>query len=57
MTFDLALNRIPFQDFLSYHYTFRDSSFLSQRLPTASFARRSASSLPSTPECPFTFTK
>ena len=27
------------------------------RMPTASFARRSASSFPSTPECPFTFTK
>ena len=57
MTFDLAPSRIPFHDSLSYHYTFRDNSFLSQRLPTASFARRSASSLPSTPECPFTFTK
>lgn len=57
MTFDIAPYRIPLHDFLSYHYTFRDSSFLSQRFPTASFARRSASSLPSTPECPFTFTK
>ena len=45
-----------FQFYVKYTH-FVTYPFIGSFMPTASLARRSASSLPSTPECPLTFTK